>query len=99
MSHAQPSLAFHLITRDHLDNLRKTVSEIDQMEVMYQSDVNMADSIFVSKIVDLHKNCFSLNKARKLKRIQEPWIMQELLGKFRTKNMLYRQFLKPQDAI
>ena len=86
-------IEFRLLNQNNKHKFTQRISHIDWNEILTLNDINCNFEIFFSKIHQLYDECFPIvSKRISEKRLNSPWINQEIINAVKTKNKLYKDF-------
>lgn len=92
----QPIL-YQPVRDTNLCAFRDRLSTCDWQHVFDIADAERAYNSFIDTFLALYKECFPFKTLRQSGKIRKPWVTPELLNKIKTKDKLYKKFIKSRD--
>ena len=92
-THKLHKIEFRDMSQDNKLSFSQKISSVQWFDLLSSPDINNNFSIFLTKLQDLYTECFPIKtKFISDKRLQNPWITQNILNSIKTKNDLYKDF-------
>ena len=86
-------IEFRIFNQNNKQNFTNEINLINWNDLFTSDDVNINFQTFLSTLQQLYNQCFPIvSKQISEKRLNSPWINQEILNAIKTKNKLYKDF-------
>lgn len=91
-------IKYQHITDTALEAFRNAVAQVDWSDIMWLNNPNDAYNQFIDVFKQVYSSHFPTKTCKKMRKIRKPWITRELRQQMKTKDKMYRTFLKTRTS-